>query len=135
VDLHLERGETVIACEISLTTTVDHEVGNVAKCLKAGYPIAAVICIDGERLNRIAAAVAGSLGSDLAARVIYCEPDAFVARLQKLPPPVPKAPEAPEIRRGYKIKRTVRELTPEEQKQREEAALKSIAEAMKRKGK
>jgi hypothetical protein len=132
VDLLLERVDQTFACEISITTTIDHEVGNVAKCLKAGYPTVAVICIAEERLKKIAAAVAGSLGPDLAARVIYCEPDEFIAHLQALPPPVPKAPEPPETRRGYIIRRTVTRLNPEDQKQREEAAIRSIAEGMRR---
>jgi hypothetical protein len=132
VDLLLERPGQTFACEISITTTIDHEVGNVAKCLKAGFPNVAVICIDGERLKKIEAAIAGSLGSALAARVVYCQPDQFIARLQALPAQAPKASEAPETRRGYKIKRSVRELTPEEQGQREDAAIRSIAEVMRR---
>ena len=134
VDLLLERPDQTFACEISITTTIDHEVGNVAKCLKTGFANVAVICLDAERLKKIEAAIAGSLGHELAARVIYCEPDQFIARLQTLHPQVPKAPEAPETRRGYRIKRSVTNLTPEEQKQREEAAIRSIAEVMQRKG-
>jgi isopenicillin N synthase-like dioxygenase len=129
VDLLLERPGQTFACEISITTTIDHEVGNVAKCLRVGFPTVAVICVDAERLRKIEAAVTSSIGPDVAARLIYCQPDEFIARLQALPPQVPKAPET---RRGYKIKHTVKELTPEEQKQREEAAIKSIAEAMRK---
>jgi hypothetical protein len=132
VDLLLERPDQTFACEISISTTVDHEVGNVAKCLKAGFAMVAVICIDGERLKKIEAAVAGSLGSESASRVVYCQPDEFIAFLQALPPQVPKAPET---RRGYKIKHTMRDLSPEEQGQREEAAIRLIAEAMRKKTK
>jgi hypothetical protein len=39
-----------------------------------------------------------------------------------------------EKRRGYVVKRTLSSLTPQEQKQREEAGIRSIAEAMRRKG-
>jgi hypothetical protein len=133
VDLLLERPGQTFACEISIRTTIDHEVRNVAKCLKAGFPNVAVICVDRERLKKIQAAVAGSLGSDMAARVIYCQPDEFIARLQVLPPQAPKVPDTPETRRGYIIRRSVTKLTPGEQKQREEAAIRSIAEAMRRK--
>jgi hypothetical protein len=37
------------------------------------------------------------------------------------------------IRRGYKVKRSVETLPPEERKRREEAAIRSIAEAMRKK--
>jgi len=133
VDLLLERSDETIACEISISTTIDHEVGNVVKCLKAGFPKVAVICLEKVRLRKIGAAVAGSLGSEMAARVMYSQPDPFIAHLQTLAPPIPKAPAAPETRRGYTIKRSVTKLPLEEQKQREEAAIRSIAESMKRK--
>jgi len=134
VDLLLEQADQAIACEISVSTTIDHEVGNVSKCLKAGFPTVAVICLDEERLKKIAAAVTGSLGPEAAPKVIYFQPDQFISHLQALKPPMPKAPRQPEMRRGYKIKRAVTKLTKEEQKQREQAAIKSIAEAMRKEG-
>jgi hypothetical protein len=135
VDLVLERDGQVIACEISITTTIDHEVGNISKCLKAGFPKVAVICLDEERLRKIAAAVAGSLGAETSAQVVYYLPDAFIAYLHSLPVAAPKTPETPETRKGYRVKRSAPKLTLEEQKQREDAAIRSIAEAMKRKSK
>jgi type IV secretion system coupling TraD/TrwB family protein len=132
VDLFLEREGQAIACEISITTTIDHEVGNVVKCIKAGFPKVAVICIDEERLRKIEAAISGSLGKDAAARVEYHQPDQFIAFLKILPTPVLKAPE-PETRRGWKIKRSTPSLSPEERVQKEDVAIRSIAEAMRRK--
>jgi hypothetical protein len=133
VDLLLERDDQGIACEISISTTIDHEVRNALKCLKAGFQEVAVICIDETRLKRIEAAVIGSLGAALALKVKYYQPDQFIARLQELSRPVPKPAAAPQVRRGYKVKRSVPKLTPEEQKLREEAAIRSIAEAMRSK--
>jgi hypothetical protein len=132
VDLWLERTGQSIACEISISTTIDHEVGNVAKCLKAGLPKVAVICLDGERLRKIGNAVSGSLGSESAARVEYYQPDQFIAHLKTLPLPVAPTPAALKTRRGYKVKSSFSDLSPEEQKQREEMAIQSIAEAMKK---
>jgi hypothetical protein len=45
----------------------------------------------------------------VATRLIYSEPDQFIARLQALPPQVPKAPET---RRGYIIKPFTRRAAP-----------------------
>lgn len=128
VDLFLERGDQRIACEISVRTTIDHEVGNVRKCLKAGVPQVAIICVNQERLQKIAAAVTGSLGSEAAARVVYFEPDQFIAHLKTLPVRDPK--EAVNTRHGYKVKRSTPMLTPEERRQREEMAHQMMAEAM-----
>jgi hypothetical protein len=126
VDLLLERGDTVIACEISVTTTIDHEVGNVAKCLKAGIQNVAVITLDEERLRKIETAVSGGLGSDAAARVLYSQPEQFIKQLQAAPRPA----DAPATRHGYKIKRSLPTLTTAEQKQKEDAAIRMIAETM-----
>jgi hypothetical protein len=128
VDLLLERGDQKIACEISVTTTIDHEVGNVAKCLKADLPQVAIICTDAQRLQKIAAAVSGSLGSEAAAQVEYFEPDQFIAHLKTLPVPVPK--DSVTTHHGYKVKRSAPKLTVEEQRQREDLANRMMAEAM-----
>jgi hypothetical protein len=135
VDVLLERTDHTIACEISVCTTTDHEVGNVAKCIKAGFRNVAVICVEPERLRKIAAAVSGSLGEQVSALVQYYQPDQFIAHLEALPSPEVMAAPKPHKRRGYTIKRSAAKLSPEEQKQREEAAIRSIAEAMQRKGK
>jgi len=132
VDLWLERAGQTIACEISVSTTIDHEVGNVAKCLKAGLPNVAVICLDEERLQKISAAVSGCLGTETAARVAYYQPDAFIAYLKNTPAKVAKASEAAEVRRGYRIKRQSATMTPQEQKAKDEEAIRIMAESMQR---
>ncbi|MEQ1500563.1 MAG: hypothetical protein ABL917_04320, partial [Parcubacteria group bacterium] len=37
VDILLEKGDQLIACEISVTTSIDWEIHNIKKCLNAGY--------------------------------------------------------------------------------------------------
>jgi hypothetical protein len=131
VDLWLERTGQVIACEISISTTIDHEVGNVAKCLRAGVLKVAVICLDEERLRKIDSAVSGSLGAELAARVEYFQPDPFIAYLKTLKPPTPQPSETQYG--GYKVKRSIPKLSAQEQKQKEDIANRIMAEAMRRK--
>lgn len=136
VDLLLERDDVVVACEISVTNTIDYEVRNVRKCLKAGFTHVVVVCVDEERLRKIATAVSGSLGPEASKCVAFLNPDEFIAYLKALAPsPPPATPAQPEISHGYKIKRTHARLSPEELKAREDAALKMIAEAMRRKPK
>lgn len=131
IDLFLERDGQNIACEISLSTTIDHEVGNVSKCLKAGIPSVAVICLDDERLRKIEKAVAGSLGSDTAAQVRYFQPDPFIAHLKQLKPPEPQPSET--SYGGYKIKRSMPKLSLQERRQKEDLANSIIAEAIRKK--
>ncbi len=131
VDLWLERSGQIIACEISISTTIDHEVGNVVKCLKADVPKVAVICLDEERLRKIGSAVAGSLGSEMAARVEYFQPDPFIAFLKALTAPTPAPTETKYA--GYKVKRSVPKLSAAEQQQKEDIANHIMAEALRRK--
>jgi hypothetical protein len=130
VDLWLERTDQAIACEISISTTIDHEVGNVAKCLKAGVPKVAVICLDEERLRKVASAVSGSLGAESAAQVEYFQPDQFIAHLRALLPSTSQPTETKYA--GYKVKRSAPKLSAQEQKQKEDIANRIIAETMRK---
>jgi hypothetical protein len=130
VDLWLERDGQAVACEISISTTIDHEVRNVGKCLKAGVPKVAVICLDDGRLRKIEMAVSGSFGAEPAARVGYFQPDRFIAWLKTLPAEIPK--EKTVQRRGYKIKTVLAEVSMAEQKEKETAAIRAVASAMRR---
>jgi hypothetical protein len=130
VDLWLERTGEAIACEVSISTTIDHEVGNVAKCLKSGIPKVAVICLDEERLRKIGKAVSGSLGAELAVKVEYFQPDAFIAYLKALKSPTPQPSETQYG--GYKVKRSIPKLSAQEQKQKEDIANRAMAETMRR---
>ena len=135
IDLYLERAGKIIACEIAITNTVDYEVGNVLKCLKAGIPNVAVIGVDTDHLQKIKAAVIGSLGREATHQVDYYDPDQFIAHLKVRIPRAPELPETPRKRRGYQVTRSVPKLPNEELKQREDEAIRSIAEAMKKKPK
>jgi hypothetical protein len=128
VDIALEKDGQRIACEISITTTVDHEVHNVKKCLDAGFSKVMVICIEEGRLKKIQKAILGSLGADVAKRVGFFLPDEFIAEL------VSHRPGGSTTKvRGYKIKRTVAANSQEEQKQKEDVAIRLIAESLKKK--
>jgi hypothetical protein len=136
VDLALEHPRRSIAVEITVTTTIDHEVGNVSKCLKAGFPFVAVVSSSETKLRQIQEAIGGALGPEQAARVGYFLPDAFLAHLERLAKEdatVTPPPPTEQVTRGYKVKRSSRKLTPEELKVKEAAALRLVAEAMKEK--
>lgn len=135
IDLLLERSDQTIACEISIRTTIDNEVGNVAKCLEVGISKVAVICLDNKRLEAIAVAVSGSLGGEAAKRVVYLQPDQFITDLQAIPRPSQEASESTVMRQGYKVRRTLPRLTPEERQQKEDIANRVIGEAMRQSAK
>jgi len=143
-DLALQMGGTSIAVEITITTTTDQEFGNVAKCLSAGFAHVAVVSPDKRRLEKIKQAVSGSMDAEVTGKVWYGTPDDFPTFLKEIeacieaaPPEQTPAKETPTPstvkRRGYIVKRKYAALSPEEQKQREDATNKAIADAMRRK--
>ena len=137
VDLALEREGYSIACEITVTTTIDHEFGNIQKCIKAGFTSVVVISPKAERLRQIEEAVKAGLDLAEASYVGYFIPDQFIAWLRDFAPTVASPPPSPPIpsertTRGYKVRRSAAKLTEEERRAKEEIALKAIAESMKK---
>jgi hypothetical protein len=132
-DLILRKGELAIAVEISITTTVDHEFGNVRKCLAAGFTHVAVVSPKAGQLSAIAAAVKAGLSPKQAALVSFHSPEEFITMLPVLARhPGEPAPAVETVVRGYRVKREGHALTPEERRAKEEAAIRVMAESMKR---
>lgn len=140
VDVALERSGYTIACEISVSTTVDHEVGKVQKCRRAGFNHVVVICQEAARLEKIRMAVSSSLSPEERPSVGYFAIDEFLAQLAAmvadLPPPVGQsASESQTVRRGYQVKRQSPALSPEERQSREQAGIAQMAGVMKQRKK
>jgi hypothetical protein len=136
-DVVLRKDHATIAVEISVTTTVDHEFGNVKKCLAAGFGLVAVVSPNAERLKTLGEAVRAGMGSEAATKVRYHTPDGFIAELQKLARELekPAEPPAPQERivGKYKVKRHVATLSPEERRAKDEHIVRIISGSMKRK--
>jgi len=132
-DVLLSRGDQVIACEISITNTIENEVGNIAKCLKAGFPQIAFIALDPAKLEAVAKVVATNLGNDASRRVAYYLPEQFLAHLQKLPRPNLAPSKTVSKVAGHVVTRTFPKLTTEENRQREKMAERAAAEVLRRK--
>jgi hypothetical protein len=130
IDVWLERNGLVIACEVSFTNTEENESGKIIKCLKAGIPKFAMICTDVKKLQKIAKAISGNFEAELAARVEYFQPDPFIEYLRALPVEPPRKPE--KIRRGYKVRHSISTDSAEEQKAKEETAIRVIADSMRK---
>lgn len=136
VDVGLIRDDLRIACEVSVTTTIDHEVGNVRKCLQERFDLIAVVTSNERRLKQIEAAVVGCLDAASAAKVQYFQPEAFLQHVCNLPPleeilAVPSAPPPTETsRKGWRVKRVFTSLTEDERAAKEAAAFRLLSEEM-----
>lgn len=85
VDVALYRDQRKIACEIGVSTNIEHEVANVAKCREAGFEEVIVIAAEGRDAKKLDAALAGS------AQVM--RPEEFIEYLDEAAPPEPKTRE------------------------------------------
>jgi len=134
VDFVLSRTGQTLACELSVTQTIDYEVGNVAKCIAAGFKQIVMIAVSEAKLRNLETAIRNSLGAESAAFVSFFLPDAFLAYLRKLPPPKPVGPEVKKVL-GYNKKTTYDDDSPEGVKATEDRMIRLMGEIVRRKKK
>lgn len=99
IDVALYRGDTRIACEISVTTPLEYEVGNVEKCLSANFGVVAVISLKKPRLTKLDKLLRDSLPPDKFEKVYLFTPEEFLSWLAGQPVEVQEG-----VVRGYKVK-------------------------------
>jgi hypothetical protein len=102
VDVALERDQHRIACEISVSSTTDYEVGNIRKCLAAGFSLVVSIVADRGALVRLKAAVARDIERTDADRVRIVRPDEAFAVLEALAPQEAESASESTVR-GYRV--------------------------------
>ncbi len=116
IDVALYRGEAKIACEISVTTPLEYEVGNVEKCLAAGFGKVAVISLKKSRLAKLDKLLAGALPSENLRKVHFFTPDELLSWLDGLP-----VEEESGTVGGYRVK--VRYQAPQDAKSKRVAEI------------
>ena len=107
VDALLERDGLKIGCEISISTRLEHEVGNITKCLAAGFDFAVLLSTD-ERI--LIMAKAELTNADQRAR--FLSPDAFISFLDELDALRRTAADRPKKRRTGTLTEKERTKTP-----------------------
>ena len=100
VDVALRQGDVSIACEISVTTNAKHELGNIEKCLTAGYDKVAVVAETRKQLNAIKKQAA-KLPEKLSERLLFLIPDELVQHLDEI---AAQNTSTEQTVRGYKVK-------------------------------
>src|SRR5581483_9031863 len=123
VDVALESNSQRIACEIRVTTTVELEVGNIRKCLSAGFEQVVVITAEKKTLARIREAAVTELSESDIARVQFFLPEDFFLFLEQA---AAQNQGREEVIKGYKVKVRYKALSPEEQQSRREAIARTV---------
>lgn len=81
IDVVLEKqGCAPVACEISVTTSPEHELGNAEKCFAAGFEHVLLVAPDQDTLGRVKACAASVLGRNQMNKIRFVLPEEmFVA--------------------------------------------------------
>lgn len=64
IDILLTRNDLTIACELSVTNTVEYEVGNIQKCLDASYSHVVMLCSNETHLRNIKQAASATINTE-----------------------------------------------------------------------
>lgn len=131
VDVALEKDARSIACEISVSTTPAHEVGNLEKCLNAGFTDVAVIASDKKKLADLELAARNRLTVEQLARLQFVTPEELFGFIEQL-----EAQSASKEKtvRGYRVKVSYGAPAAGEKQARTRAVSQVIAKALKRIG-
>ncbi len=129
VDVALEKEGMSIACEISVTTSEQWELGNVRKCLSAGFAHVMMVCPDSKQLAKLRKGIEQELVDEERARVHFFLPDEMFAYVEELEV---QSLEQEQTVRGYKVKRSFRTMSAAERSDRREVVARVVAGAVKR---
>jgi len=129
VDVALEKGACRLACEISVTTSPEHEVGNVQKCLAAEFSHVVVVSADRKTLRQVSHSLDVALGEEERARVRSLTPEETFAFLEKLDA---LAASKEETVRGYRVKVQYKPVGEDEKETRRQAISQVILKALRR---
>jgi hypothetical protein len=131
VDVLLEKDKDTIACEISVTTTPEHEIQNIRKCLDVGITQVFAIGSDAKKLGRVRKTAEESLTDVDFSKVSFCDPAEFLQFLQDR-----EAQHASHetVVRGYRVNVNYQAVPADEQHDRRGAISRVVLQALKRKG-
>jgi predicted DNA-binding transcriptional regulator AlpA len=111
VDVSLEKGSCWIACEVSVTTDAQHEIGNVQKCLAAGFQDVILISSEKKLLTSARHALVAALSTAQYRQVKFLTPEetfAFLDGLEAKVSPEVVAPDPSELMTAKEVEELLR---------------------------
>ena len=129
MDVLLAKKDVTIACEISIRTAVEHELGNLRKCLAAGFSHVVSVCETEPRVSAIEIAAREAIPAADHAKLRFLTADglfAFVAEIDA------KSRSTDTTVRGYRVKVGYRALGGTNATERRSAVAKIVANSLKR---
>lgn len=129
IDVALEREGLSVACEISVSTGIEHEIGNIRKCLAAGFGHVVLMLVERKAIVRARDAVMAAIEKENAKKVRVCTPEDFFEFVDSLEA---KGAAREGTVRGYKVKVQYRAVGDAEEKARKQAISEVILGALKK---
>lgn len=84
VDVALTKGEHRVAVEISVSSTVDYEIGNLQKCLAAGFHSVALVAVEKRTIKALRGRVAETFRAQEQARTTVVDPEELFGFLKQV---------------------------------------------------
>jgi len=128
VDVTLIRDNTRIACQVSITTTKDWELGGIEKCLAAGYSEVLLIGRNDRHINSLSKFIEKNLDPDDQGQVKYVTSEGLIEYLDSFGKPKPTE----DVVLGYKVRTTQQSVDSEEAAARRSAISEVIARSLKK---
>jgi hypothetical protein len=120
VDIHLEREEIKIACEICITCPDIHELGNIEKCLNAGYDTVVLCSPEKKVLTKVRKLALKNLKKAEQQRVLFFLPEELTSYLEE---EAAKAAGTVQTVRGYRVESHLKPVTGEKEQAKRRSIL------------
>ena len=132
VDVALEKDGRSIACEISITTNMEHELVNIQKCIAGGFERVVFISSDKKVLNNASKLASTELSEQDRKRVQFLSPEDFISFMDEQEA---KAASTEKTVRGYKVKTSFTPVSETERKARKKVIAETILTALRKNAK
>lgn len=129
VDVLLSRNDEILFCEISVTTSREHELGNVRKCFEAGGTRVVVLASTERQRTSLRTYMGLKLSADELPRVTFLVPEEVENFFESFRQVSPTLEAAPTVTRGYTVKSKVKFSSPDEALARRNALARVMSSA------
>ncbi|MGE0356481.1 MAG: type IV secretory system conjugative DNA transfer family protein [Burkholderiales bacterium] len=126
VDVSLVRDGLRVACQVSVTTTKDWELGSIEKCLAAGYGEVILIGTSQRHVKALAKFIDASLDEGSQGKVRYLAADDVPQYLDGLGKPT----TTEQVVKGYKVRTVHQPVDPDDVETRRRAITEVIARSL-----
>lgn len=129
ISIHIEGHGKKIACEVTVTTTNEWELHNIAKCLKAGYDFVFECASEKRNIEGLIQLVKDRLDPILYDRILIGEPETLFEFLDSIQGKEDDNPKETTIK-GYRVKVEYDQTSSEDMQRKKESIAKIVMDSL-----